>query len=627
MSIPTLSQNRYKITAPLGKGGMACVFKVYDSRLKVEKAIKIPNYRCLMHEHIRRRFEVEASTMAQLHHQNIVIVHDIIEEHYHHPESHLDIDLVYMVMEMMPGGSLRDRIEKFGPLHPQQAIDATIAMASGLGFAHSKGIVHRDIKIDNVLIATDNTLKVTDFGIAQIDGGPSETQTGITMGTLPYMAPEQRLSARQANAISDLYSVAASFFVLLTGNNPSELYLNDVQEIAFENFTPPVRAFFTKGCHFAPEQRFQSAEEMIHHLQQLRVHFEKLPPNALPFFMEGMSPNLASTPSEIEYLWNALLGIHPISSTNAAPISNVDSDNDTHETALELDLIGDLSDSSDVSIITAQTQKTKAVTKKVDTKHTPQQLSPNPLTKNRLWFVTIFIVFFWGWWFTKDVDSHNETMIEIHSSENSTNTIDTSLKNSNSNTEIPKSLNPNKDTPSTNLLPTGISTSDTGNQVFTNEEVSNSDGSKAQKTLLPKDDTSNPSQVSPKTADSTTHSIQSHDETLNQKIEGAPSSSYTKQEDLEDHEPSTPIKTLVYGTRTISSRPYTSLTIDGIANEKLCEGKSTNTTFCTLKLPVGIYTVHLTTQDGRRKDLPIPIAEGDNPTYCYQFDINSQCVD
>jgi len=104
---PFLSGGRYEIIGTLGEGGMAYVFKAYDTRLKVERAIKILAPRLMMHRHIRDRFEVEASTMAQLHHKNIVTVHDIGNEQ----------NLVFMVMEMLPGGSLKDRIDDHGVLH------------------------------------------------------------------------------------------------------------------------------------------------------------------------------------------------------------------------------------------------------------------------------------------------------------------------------------------------------------------------------------------------------------------------------------------------------------------------------------------------------------------------------
>ena len=111
-------------------------------------------------------------------------------------------------------------------------------MSEGLGYAHEHNVVHRDVKLDNVLIGPGQyPEKVTDFGIAQLEGGSGMTQTGATMGTLAFMAPEQKLSSRRATAISDSYSVGASLYLMLTNRNPSELYAHDIQERASCRFT------------------------------------------------------------------------------------------------------------------------------------------------------------------------------------------------------------------------------------------------------------------------------------------------------------------------------------------------------------------------------------------------------
>ena len=186
---PKLANQRYELVSILGSGGMASVFRAYDTRLKVERAIKVLSPQLTHSNMVRTRFESEATTMANLHHKNIVTVHDIGSEG----------NVVFMVMEMLSGGSLMDRVENHGTLHPQQAIQAAISMASGLGYAHDKNVIHRDVKPHNVLISEKGVLKMADFGIARIDdGSTSVTKTGAVMGTLAYMAPEQRLSARRA---------------------------------------------------------------------------------------------------------------------------------------------------------------------------------------------------------------------------------------------------------------------------------------------------------------------------------------------------------------------------------------------------------------------------------------------
>ena len=128
----TLAHGRYKVVGALGEGGMAYVFTAYDTRLRVERAIKILAPRLFGNRKIREGFESEASTMAQLHHKNILTIHDIGNED----------QMVYMVMEMLMGGSLMDRIENHGTLHTQLAISAAIEMAAGLGFAHKNKVIH-----------------------------------------------------------------------------------------------------------------------------------------------------------------------------------------------------------------------------------------------------------------------------------------------------------------------------------------------------------------------------------------------------------------------------------------------------------------------------------------------------
>ena len=272
----SIAQGRYELHSALGEGGMAYVFRCTDTRLKVDRAVKFLAPRLMRHSQIRERFESEASTMALLNHPNIVQIFDIGNEK----------SLVYMVMELLDGGSVQDRIERHGVLEPVQAIDVAIAMARGLGFAHQNNVIHRDVKLDNVLISRDGTLKVADFGIARVnDGRSGMTMTGAVMGTLAYMAPEQRLSARRAGPQADLYAVAASLYVMLSGENPSELFNEEIQKEAFSVFSEPVKQFLTRGCNYSPEDRFADAEDMISALEQLKECVPPLSEEHKPLWM------------------------------------------------------------------------------------------------------------------------------------------------------------------------------------------------------------------------------------------------------------------------------------------------------------------------------------------------------
>ena len=295
----TLAHGRYEIVGALGEGGMAYVFTAYDTRLRVERAIKILAPRLFSNRKIRERFESEAATMAQLHHKNILTIHDIGNED----------QMVYMVMEMLLGGSLMDRIENHGVLHPQLAITAAIEMAEGLGFAHQNKVIHRDVKPHNVLISRDGILKVADFGIARIeDGLNSQTRTGAVMGTLAYMAPEQKLSARKAEARSDLYAVAASLYVMLTDDNPFELYDTEVQEEKLGSLIPEVASFIRKGCHFDPTMRHQDAGEMIAELKALREFVPELPEEALPLYIQSeRKPSLQQKKEGLQPMWHTMM--------------------------------------------------------------------------------------------------------------------------------------------------------------------------------------------------------------------------------------------------------------------------------------------------------------------------------
>ncbi len=244
---------------------MATVYRGFDVRLDVERAIKVLSPEMSARPSIRQRFEVEARTMAKLQHPNIVSVQDVGVEG----------DRVYMVMELVEGGSLMDRLDAGGPLSPVAACHAVEAILAALSVAHARGVVHRDIKPHNVLVTSAGVCKVTDFGIARVaEGDHPDTRTGTAMGTWAYMAPEQRSSAKHVDGRADLYAVAATFYVLLTLREPYDLYAVEQHDEIFDGLPAQIVGVLKRAIRFKPEDRYPTAPEMLEAVRQARYALE-----------------------------------------------------------------------------------------------------------------------------------------------------------------------------------------------------------------------------------------------------------------------------------------------------------------------------------------------------------------
>lgn len=200
---PVFQSERYRVLGALGEGGMARVLRVYDTRLDVERAIKILTAASLRNDQARGRFEAEARTMAKLSHPHVVTVFDVDRAG----------ETTFIVMELLEGGSLRDRLDSGGAMAPRAAVEALLPILSALQFAHDRGIIHRDLKPANILLTADGAPRLADFGIAHIAGGGSGallTRTGVAMGTWAFMAPEQQVDAARVDGRADLYALGAS---------------------------------------------------------------------------------------------------------------------------------------------------------------------------------------------------------------------------------------------------------------------------------------------------------------------------------------------------------------------------------------------------------------------------------
>ncbi|MBM4161695.1 MAG: serine/threonine protein kinase [Ignavibacteria bacterium] len=200
--------SHYKILDKLGEGGMGVVYRAEDIKLKRTVALKFLPRGLEAHEPERARFLQEAQAAAALNHPNICTIHDIAGEG--DPKG---AGQQFIVMEYVDGKTLRQVV----PVQKMQtAIDYAIQIGEALQEAHSKGIVHRDIKTDNIMVNTKNQVKVMDFGLAKLKGSLKLTKTSSTVGTLAYMAPEQ-IQGGEVDARSDIFSFGIVLYEMLTG--------------------------------------------------------------------------------------------------------------------------------------------------------------------------------------------------------------------------------------------------------------------------------------------------------------------------------------------------------------------------------------------------------------------------
>ena len=202
----------YEIIDIIGHGGMGIVYKARHEFRKETVVIKTLHPQYALDPELRKRFKNEASILNNLDHPNIVKVLDFIEE----PDS------LNIVMEYAEGRTL-DKIigEEVGPIPYEKALVLFEQILLGVSYAHQNGVIHRDLKPGNIIITKDNKVKITDFGIAKIEGGGSHTKTGTKMGTLYYMSPEQ-IRGERVDERSDIYSLGITLYEMLAGRLPFE---------------------------------------------------------------------------------------------------------------------------------------------------------------------------------------------------------------------------------------------------------------------------------------------------------------------------------------------------------------------------------------------------------------------
>src|SRR5919206_2030600 len=220
---------RYAVAARIARGGMATVYLALDRRLHREVALKV------MHAHLgddpqfRARFIREARAAARLSHPGVVAVFDQGEDH----------GLLYLAMEYLEGRTLRTVLGELGVLTPGEALDVIEPVLDALGAAHAAGIVHRDVKPENVILTDDGRVKVADFGLARAASSVAST-SGVLMGTAAYLAPEL-IAHGLADARGDVYAVGVMLFEMLTGRLPfsGDVPLRVAYRHVHEDVPPP----------------------------------------------------------------------------------------------------------------------------------------------------------------------------------------------------------------------------------------------------------------------------------------------------------------------------------------------------------------------------------------------------
>jgi serine/threonine-protein kinase len=263
----------YDVEREIGRGGMGVVYRAIDKRLKRPVAIKLLPPELAFRRDIRQRFQREAETAAQLSHPNIVPIYSVDEVG----------NLVFFVMACVDGDNLATQVRARGPLPPEDVRRWLTEVADALTYAHARGVIHRDIKPDNILIdALDGRALVTDFGIARAaEGGEGArlTATGLAIGTPAYMSPEQASGDRDVDGRSDLYSLGVVAYQMLTGEPPftgtttPALLVKHLSEqpVPVEHRRPDVppmlAAMVMRLLEKDPEHRFQSAAEFAQALR------------------------------------------------------------------------------------------------------------------------------------------------------------------------------------------------------------------------------------------------------------------------------------------------------------------------------------------------------------------------
>jgi tRNA A-37 threonylcarbamoyl transferase component Bud32 len=249
----------YRLVSRIGEGGMGEVYLAHDINLDKSVAIKLLRRELAQNQEARDSFLAEARHSARLEHPNIADV----------KAANFEDGQAYIVMELLRGQTLRKRLEQ-GPLPGAEAVQTARAVLAALAYAHQYGVVHCDIKPENVFLCENGVSKVVDFGIARARGEVQQTDKGMTLGTPAYMSPEQA-QGREADPASDLYSVGILLYEMLTGDVPFkaedpkallEKHVHESPPPLPNTFPPVLRSIVARALRKSAKERFPSAQAM-----------------------------------------------------------------------------------------------------------------------------------------------------------------------------------------------------------------------------------------------------------------------------------------------------------------------------------------------------------------------------
>lgn len=283
---------RYEITELIGIGGMADVYKAVDLMENKTVAVKILKTEFAGNEDFQRRFRNESKAIAVLSHPNIVKIFDV----------GFTDKLQYIVMEYIDGVTLKEFLEQQGAIKPKDAVHFTIQILRALQHAHDRGIVHRDIKPQNIMLFSDGSIKVMDFGIARFSRQEGKTLSDKTIGSVHYISPEQA-RGDVTDEKSDIYSVGAMLFEMMTGEKPFEadtpvavalMHMQDAVRLPSSikpDIPKGIEEIILHAMQKDPAKRYQSASEMIKDFEAFKLNpdivFGYGSSNAVPADVEG----------------------------------------------------------------------------------------------------------------------------------------------------------------------------------------------------------------------------------------------------------------------------------------------------------------------------------------------------